>query len=76
PCWSISTYISNIQHFSASFNSILFFWVRRNCNSAAHSIAKFAVSSNMSFIFNSGNLPCALELVCKEDYPVCNSFSV
>uniref|UniRef100_A0A7N2M437 Reverse transcriptase zinc-binding domain-containing protein n=2 Tax=Quercus TaxID=3511 RepID=A0A7N2M437_QUELO len=43
-----------------------FCWVRRLCNSAAHAVAKFSLSSHQSFFFNNGILPPDIESVCKD----------
>ncbi|KAL0007666.1 hypothetical protein SO802_009168 [Lithocarpus litseifolius] len=76
PDWSISTYISNIFHFSACFPFVKFCWVRRLCNAAAHEVAKFALTSLRSFSFCSGNIPPVIESDCKVDYPPFVSFDV
>ena len=74
PDWSISTFINNIRGLALSFSSVKFSWVRRTDNSAAHEVAKFALSSSRSF-FHNGNLLPVIESVCKVDYPACISFS-
>ena len=74
PDWSISTYISNILSLSSAFPSVRFCWVRRLCNSAAHAVAKFSLSSHQSFFFNNDILPPDIKSVCKVDYLSCTSF--
>ncbi|XP_075636798.1 uncharacterized protein LOC142609041 [Castanea sativa] len=75
PDWLISTFINNILGLALCFSSVKFSWVRRVGNSAAHEVARFALSSIQSFIFHNGNIPPVIEFVCKADYPACISFS-
>ena len=74
PDWSINTYISKILSLSSAFPSVRFCWVRRLCNSAAHAVAKFFLSSHQSFFFNNDILPPDIKSVCKVDYLSCTSF--
>ncbi|KAL0015241.1 hypothetical protein SO802_002310 [Lithocarpus litseifolius] len=69
PVWSIRTLVDNIRVLFVDFLSCSFLWVNRCCNNAAHVTAKFALSSNSSCFFNSGNLPATLCAACKEDSP-------
>ncbi|KAK9983012.1 hypothetical protein SO802_032537 [Lithocarpus litseifolius] len=72
PVWSISTIVSNIISLLPCFVSYKFRWVRRSCNSAAHSAARLALNSSYPFCFNKSNLPHSLEIVCKGDYSPCS----
>ncbi|KAL0009474.1 hypothetical protein SO802_010976 [Lithocarpus litseifolius] len=47
---------------------ISFGWVKRVCNFVAHTAAKLAICSNMSFYFNNDNLPTELVSACKPNY--------
>ena len=67
--WSISNIICNIISVSDSCLRFSFQWVKRVCNSVAHTAAKLAIRSNMSFYFNNDNLPAELVSACKVDYP-------
>ncbi|KAK9994548.1 hypothetical protein SO802_024251 [Lithocarpus litseifolius] len=49
--------------------------VNKSCNNAAHVVAKFAIESNMSCFFISGNLPPSIVDACKKDAPLCFSLS-
>ncbi|KAK9986829.1 hypothetical protein SO802_031780 [Lithocarpus litseifolius] len=72
PDCSISTIVSNSNSLLPCFVSCNFRWVRRNCNSAAHSAARLALNSPHPFCFNKSNLPHSLEIVCKGDCSPCS----
>ena len=67
--WSISNIICNIISVSDSCLRFSFQWVKRVCNSVAHTAAKLAIRSNVSFYFNNDNLTAELVSACKVDYP-------
>lgn len=68
PDWSIQTTISNIHSLAEVFHHSSFVWIKRSCNATTHEAARLALNSRFSFVFNKGNLPPALAVVCKEDY--------
>ncbi|XP_075663130.1 uncharacterized protein LOC142632646 [Castanea sativa] len=74
PPWTIQTSIDNILTFQSSLESCSFVWIKRDCNSVAHGVAKLALSYLSSFFFYKDNLPPALLALCKEDYSLCSSF--
>ena len=63
--WSISTIISNIHCLSVGLPSVKFCWVMRQCNSAAHVVARFALNSGQSFF---SIMVIFIDFVCKVDY--------
>ena len=71
PDWVIKSLISDILFAAESFPACSFAWVNRSCNNAAHVTAKFAIESNMSCFFISGNLPPSMVDACKKDAPLC-----
>ena len=68
PDWSIQTTISNIRSLAEVIHHSSFVWIKRSCNATAREVARLALNSRFSFVFNKGNLPPALAAVCKEDY--------
>ena len=67
PQWAISSLVSNILFLEKSFDSCLFFWVKRSGNAAAHEAAKYVLESFVSFCLCSDNLPAKVASACKED---------
>ena len=67
--WSISNIICTIISIFESCLHFSFRWVKRACNSVAHTAAKLTMRSNMSFYFNNDNLPAELVSACKVYYP-------
>ena len=67
PQWAISSLVSDILFLAKSFESSLFFWVKRSGNAAAHEAAKYALESFISFCLCSDNLPARMASACKED---------
>ncbi|XP_023884279.1 uncharacterized protein LOC111996524 [Quercus suber] len=72
PDWSIRAAVTDILALSEDFQVSSFNWVKRTCNSAAHSTAKFALNFNVSCFFNKENLPPAILATCKIDSPRCS----
>ena len=62
PLWCL-----DILFLAKSFDSSLFFWVKRSGNAAAHEAAKYALESFISFCLCSDNLPTKVASTCKED---------
>ncbi|KAL0002394.1 hypothetical protein SO802_016175 [Lithocarpus litseifolius] len=73
PDWFIENLIYDIILAAESFPACSFAWVNRSCNNVAHVAAKFAIESNMSCFFISGNLPPSIVDACKKDAPLCFS---
>ena len=69
PQWAISSLVSDILFLAKSFDSCLFFWVKRSGNVAAHEAAKYALESFISFCLCLDNLPARVASACKEDAP-------
>ena len=65
PCsaWSIFHLIADIQDLAMSFVSCNFSWISRCHNSTAHSVAKFSLASNDSFIFTLATISFSLCLI-------------
>ena len=57
---------------SRAFCTVSFVWVRRVCNSAAHSAAKLALRTQCFMSFLTDSLPVELLEVCKADFPLCS----
>ena len=55
--WKIQIIVFNVKLLAASFISCSFYWVRRDANCVAHSLAKFASSQLSCFHCNNSNLP-------------------
>ena len=67
PQWAISSLVSDHLFLAKSFDSCLFFWVKRSGNAAAHEAAKYALESFISLWLCSDNLPARVTSACKED---------
>ncbi len=52
--WKIQTLMANVFILVVNFNMCVFSWVRRNANSVAHNLVKFA--SLHSYVFSCNNL--------------------
>ena len=75
PDWVIESLVSDFLFTAESVPACSFAWINRSCNNAAHVTAKFAIESNMSCFFISGNLPPSIVDACKKDAPLCFSVS-
>ncbi|KAL0000626.1 hypothetical protein SO802_014407 [Lithocarpus litseifolius] len=60
PSWVISNFVCDILALSKAFCTVSFVWVRRVCNSAAHSAAKLALRTHCFMFFLTDSLPVEL----------------
>ena len=74
PQWIISNIVCDVFSVGLSFISVSFVWVKRVCNMAAHTAAKFAIQSPVSCGFLVDSLPLVLVTACKADFPPCSFF--
>ncbi|GJT23888.1 ribonuclease H protein [Tanacetum coccineum] len=65
PPWSLSAIVVDIKVW-ASQSGISFSWVKRDCNLAAHQVAKLAFRSHENFVWNS-SFPDVITSVVRSD---------
>jgi ribonuclease HI len=56
-CWKLDALYSDVNSLALDFVSVCFSWVKRDTNSTAHELAKFAASLNTPFNCNASPLP-------------------
>jgi ribonuclease HI len=66
--WKISTLCYDAIGLAAEFFSCNFFWVKREANMAAHSLAKFCIPQDLPAIYFPKNLPTPLEEAWFRDF--------
>ncbi|GKF91711.1 ribonuclease H protein, partial [Tanacetum coccineum] len=65
PPWSLSANVVDIKVRASQFG-ISFSWVKRDCNLAAHTVAKLAFRSYKNFVWN-GSFPDVITSVVRSD---------